>query len=51
VIAPEDFLSAPWTRAFPVYLEILPQREYLPEREKPMGEHLCVGDDRPEFSR
>jgi hypothetical protein len=51
VIAPEDFLSASWARAFPVYLEILSQREHLPKLEKPMGEHLGVGDDGAELFR
>jgi hypothetical protein len=51
VIAPEDFISTSWARALPVYIEIFSQREHLPELEKPMGEQLCVGDDRTELSR
>ena len=51
MIAPEDFLSALRARAFPIHLQILSEREHFPELEKPMREHLCVGDDGTELLR
>jgi hypothetical protein len=51
VIAPEDFPSASRTRALPVHIEALSEREHFPELEKPMREHLCVGDDGTELLR
>jgi hypothetical protein len=51
VIAPEDCLSAPWAGAFSIHLQVLSEREHFPELEKPMREHLCVGDDRTELFR
>jgi hypothetical protein len=49
VDAPIDFSSASRTCASPIHLEILPQRENLPQFEKAKRERASISDDAPKF--